>query len=111
MSKKAFDRIMTGANQALSIARGEAKTDEYKIHVPEVVDVKELRTNLNLSQAAFCTRYGFKIDRVQDWEQGRSRPDGAMRAYLMVIQHQPKAVDRALAPATLGRRTRTLVAA
>ena len=111
MTKKAFDRIMAGANQALAIARGEAKSEEYKIHVPEVVDVKELRTHLKLSQAAFCARYGFKIDRLQDWEQGRSSPDGALRAYLMVIQRQRGAVDRALAAPVRGRQKKPLRAA
>lgn len=114
MTKKAFDRIMKGANEALAFARDEAKRDDYRIHVPEVVDVKELRADLNLSQAEFCTRYGFKIDRVQDWEQGRSRPDSALRAYLIVIQRQREAVDRALArPARRlqGRRKKSLAAA
>jgi len=34
---------------------------------------------------------------LQDWEQGRRKPDRAARAYLKVIAHQPKAVEKALA--------------
>ena len=114
MTKKVFDQIMEGAQAALAIARGEAKEGEYRIHVPETVNVKKLRADLNLSQAEFCARYGFKIDRVQDWEQGRSRPDGALRAYLMVIQRQRHAVDKALAPPARqvqGRRKKSRQAA
>jgi len=34
---------------------------------------------------------------LQDWEQGRRRPDRAARAYLTVIAHRPDAVEEALA--------------
>jgi putative transcriptional regulator len=34
---------------------------------------------------------------LQDWEQGRRRPDRAARAYLKVIAKKPKAVEEALA--------------
>jgi putative transcriptional regulator len=34
---------------------------------------------------------------VQNWEQGRRRPEGAARALLKVIEHEPDAVRRALA--------------
>jgi putative transcriptional regulator len=37
------------------------------------------------------------VDRIQDWEQGRSKPDGALRAYLLVIQREREAIERALA--------------
>jgi hypothetical protein len=37
--------------------------------------------------------------RVRDWEQGRSKPDGAIRAYLIVIDREREAVERALTAA------------
>ena len=37
-----------------------------------------------------------KIRSLQDWEQGRRRPDIPIRAYLAVIQRDPQAVIRAL---------------
>ena len=39
---------------------------------------------------------GFPIATLRDWEQGRSRPDTSARAYLTVIEREPKAVERAL---------------
>ncbi len=96
MAKKP-NRILEGARQALAIAKGEADPDDYIITVPLDIDVKAMRKSLGLSQAKFAKTYGFTAARVRDWEQGRSRPDGALRAYLMVIQKEPKAVKRALA--------------
>ncbi len=97
MTTKRKNRIIEGARQALAIARGELDPATYVIHVPDEIDVKALRRKLKLSQAAFAKRYGFSAARIRDWEQGRSKPDGAVRAYLLVIQREPEAVKRALA--------------
>jgi putative transcriptional regulator len=94
---KRRNRILDGARQALAIAKGELDASTYEVHVPDTIDVKALRRSLKLSQAAFARRYGFNPARIRDWEQGRSRPDGAVRAYLLVIQREPEAVERALA--------------
>ena len=47
MSKKAFDKIAEGLNEALCIARGEAKP--AKLHVPPGIDVA-IRAELEVSQ-------------------------------------------------------------
>jgi putative transcriptional regulator len=92
-------RLIGAAKEARMIARGEAHKDSYHIHVPPEFDVVRLRKRLGLSQAEFAQRFGFTPARVKDWEQGRSNPDGAVRAYLMVIEREPRAVERALATA------------
>ena len=97
VKKKAGSRVLPGAREALAYAKGTADASAYRLHVPSEVDVKALRRNLKLSQSEFAQRYGFTPARVRDWEQGRSKPDGAVRAYLMVIVREPRAVERALA--------------
>ncbi len=89
-------RLIEAAKEAASIARGEADPATYRVHVPADVDVKALRRKFKLSQDEFASRFGFTAARIRDWEQGRSKPDGALRAYLMVIERQPKAVETAL---------------
>ena len=97
MSKKAFDKIKAGLEDAIAIARGEADPATYRIHVPDEVDVKAIRRKLGMSQAQFAASFGFGLDAVQNWEQGRRRPEGAARAFLKVIEREPDAVRRALA--------------
>ena len=92
---KAGQRILSGARQALAYAKGAR--DGFVAHVPDEIDVAALRKRLGLSQAAFAERFGFSLDAVQNWEQGRRRPDGAVRAFLRVIAREPDAVARALA--------------
>ena len=62
-------------------------------------EVRTIRRRSGLSQAAFATRYGLNLRTLQDWEQGRAQPDGPARAYLLVIDREPRAVARALAAA------------
>lgn len=62
-----------------------------------VVDVREVRQALNLSQKEFAIRFGLELDTIQNWEQGRYNPDPAAMVLLKVIQRHPEAVDAALA--------------
>lgn len=92
-----FEGIMAGAKEALAYARGEADPSEYKVHIPEDLDVKAIREATGLTQEAFAMRYGFNLGRLRDLEQKRTRPDSVVRAYLLVIQRNPEAVREALA--------------
>jgi putative transcriptional regulator len=91
---KSGQSILRGARQALEYAHG--RRDGFTAHVPEEVDVAAIRRRLKVSQGEFAARFGFKLDAVQNWEQGRRRPDGAARAFLRVIEREPAAVQRAL---------------
>lgn len=92
---KSGESILRGARQALDYARG--KRGGFVARVPEEIDVASIRRRLGLSQAEFASRFGFKLDALQNWEQGRRRPEGAARAFLRVIEREPEAVQRALA--------------
>jgi putative transcriptional regulator len=91
---KAGASVLRGAKQALAYAKGAR--DGYVVHVPDEVDVARIRKSMKLSQREFAGRFGFAVDAVQNWEQGRRVPDGAARAYLQVIAREPEAVARAL---------------
>lgn len=91
-----FEDIRDGLTEAIAIADRSADPSTYRVHVPSDLDVRAIRRKLGLSQAAFATRFNLTAARVRDWEQGRSRPDGAVRAFLLVIEREPEAVERAL---------------
>jgi putative transcriptional regulator len=92
---KAGQSILRGARQALAYAKGDRES--AVAHVPDQVDVASIRKRLGLSQGEFAARFGFKLDALQNWEQGRRRPEGTARALLRVIEREPEAVQRALA--------------
>ncbi|MDB5550450.1 MAG: helix-turn-helix protein [Rhizobium sp.] len=87
MTKAVFDQISEGLNEALSVARDEAAP--YKLHVPAELDVKAIRTKTGMTQKDFASAFGFGLDQVKQWEQGRVRPVQALRAYLLLIDDDP----------------------
>ncbi len=104
MSKRAFDKIAAGLNEVLAITRGEGTP--AKAYVPAKLDVKAISTKLKLSQDDFAAAFGFTSGQVKDWEQGRTRPTGGLRAYLMLIDREPSAIRSMLQTATAGHETR-----
>ncbi|MFV0368922.1 MAG: helix-turn-helix domain-containing protein [Hyphomicrobiaceae bacterium] len=94
MSKKAFDKIAEGLGEALAFAKGDARP--VKLYVPTEINVKGIRQKLELSQDDFAARFGFSVHQIKDWEQGRSRPIGGVRAYLMLIDREPAVVLKML---------------
>jgi putative transcriptional regulator len=69
---------------------------DFRIHVPERIDVKAIRLRLGPTQAEFAGRFGFSINTLRHWEQGSRQPEGPARAYLIVINRNPEAVEKAL---------------
>ena len=93
---KAGNRILKSARQALAYAEGQAEPSDYRIHVPEDLDVKAIRRKIGMSQEEFARHFGVSKRTVQDWEQRRRSPSGPSRAFLVVVDREPEAVRRAL---------------
>ena len=93
---RAGDSIRKGLEQAVAYAKGRASKKGYRVHVPAHVDVKAIRTKLGMTQQAFAARFGFSINTLRHWEQGKREPEGPTRAYLLVIDRAPNAVQKAL---------------
>ena len=80
--KSAFEKIEEGLQEALAIARGEAKP--AKLFNPPEIDARAIRNKVGMSQEDFAAGFGFSLHQIRQWEQGRSRPLGGMRAYLLL---------------------------
>lgn len=94
---KSGKRILASAREALAFVEGRADKRRFKVHVPERLDVAVIRGKLGMTQAAFAAYFGVSLRTMQDWEQGHRSPSGPARAFLKVIDREPKAVRRALA--------------
>jgi putative transcriptional regulator len=96
MTGRVADSIRRGLEEALAYAEGAADVSRYGVHIPEDIDVKAIRAKLDMTQEEFAGRFGFSINTLRHWEQGRRVPEGPTRAYLLVIDRNPKAVQKAL---------------
>jgi putative transcriptional regulator len=86
--------LIAAAKEIIAHRRGEIQLASYTI--PGGVDVKAIRAATGLSQAQFAGRFGFNTRTLQEWEVGRSAPPPPVRAYLIVIERDRAAVERAL---------------
>jgi putative transcriptional regulator len=86
------------AKEILAHLKGEGKLPTRRIVLPGEVDVKLIRTKAGMSQAEFARAFCLNPRTLQDWEQGRRKPDATTRAYLAVISKNRAAVLDALAP-------------
>ena len=85
------------------IARAETDPDNPPLKERDLKRMKRrsrayvIRRALRMTQEEFAAAYQIPIGRLRDWEQGRTEPDHANRAYLKVIAVDPEFVRRALA--------------
>ena len=71
-------------------------TDSDLRRMKRTPQVRIVRRALQLTQEEFAARYQIAIGTLRDWEQDRYEPDGAAKADLKVIAHEPELVRRAL---------------
>jgi len=95
MRKKDFNNLLASVRQAGNIKRGEARPSRVTEFAP--VDVKAIRQRLGKSQSEFARMIGVSVATLQNWEQGRRRPEGPARALLKIAAANPEAVSAALA--------------
>ncbi len=72
---KAAESIREGLEQAIRYAKGDAAKSGYRVHMPARVDVKAIRTKVGMTQQTFAARFGFSINTLRHWEQGKREPE------------------------------------
>jgi putative transcriptional regulator len=95
MKKNDFDQLVGSIRQAGKIRRGEIKAGRVTEYAP--IDVKAIRQRLGKSQSEFAHMIGVSVSTLQNWEQGRRRPEGPARALLKIASANPEVVSAALA--------------
>ncbi len=69
-----------GAKEILAHVKGEARLPTRRIVLPGDVDVKRIRIKAGMSQAEFARAFCINPRTLQEWEQGRRKPDTTTRA-------------------------------
>ena len=91
--------LVESAQQIARHMKGEIELPMKVVRVVPDVDVRAIREGQGLTRAEFAERYGLQVRAIQEWEQGRRKPEPAVRAYMLVIKNQPAAVRKALTAA------------
>ncbi len=100
MTRKIINEVLAGIEDAAAWLDGEeSRGRATTVHVPTEVNVRAIRERLKLSQPEFARRYALPLASLRKWEQGTRKPDAASRAYLTMIERNPKAVEETLTAA------------
>lgn len=82
-----FNELKTSLEEAVDIEQG--KSDATRVTRYEVVDIKTIREQLNVSQREFAEALGTSIDTVKSWEGKRRNPTGLTAKVLSTIRDNP----------------------
>jgi putative transcriptional regulator len=94
MKKEHFEKLVASIKEAGEIKAGRrAPSRVYEINPPEI---KYVREKLNVSQNQFALMIGVSVRTLQNWEQGRRKPEGPAKALLRIASKNPNAVLDAL---------------
>ena len=94
MKKEHFAKLVASIEEAGEIKTGRKRPSrKYEITPP---DIKMVREKLQVTQREFATMIGVSTRTLQNWEQGRRKPEGPANALLKVATKNPKAVLEAL---------------
>jgi putative transcriptional regulator len=92
------DGLLEGLREAAAWRRGELALETINVDPMPPARVKEIRKAVAKSTKEFERRFGIPAATMENWEQGRRKPDPAARALLTVIEQEPGVVERALHP-------------
>jgi putative transcriptional regulator len=90
MKEELFNELLASVREGAAILRGEVEPS--RAFVVEGPDVKNIRANYKLSQSEFAALLGISIKTLQNWEQGRRKPEGPAKILLQVAAKYPEAV-------------------
>ena len=61
-----------------------------------LINIAETRAHRGLSQREYADLLGLDVRTLQNWEQGRNRPDPAVISLMRVFDRAPDTADQAL---------------
>ncbi len=75
----------------------EKELNKLGVEIPKVYlkshQIKEIRENMNLSQAVFARLLNVSPSSIRQWEQGKRQPTGATGVLLDLLQRAPNVLD------------------
>jgi putative transcriptional regulator len=94
MKKNDFNVLLSSIKEAGKIKKGKMKPS--RVFSYSIPDIKGIRQKLHVSQNEFAHMIGVSENTIQNWEQGRRKPEGPAVALLRVTENNPRAVLEAL---------------
>ena len=88
------DGMIEGLREALAWKRGELALETVNVDPLPASRIKTIRKAVAKSTAEFEEKFGIPASTMNNWEQGRRKPDPAGRLLLRVIEEAPAIVEK-----------------
>jgi putative transcriptional regulator len=90
MKDELFYELQKSIKEGGKILKGKKKPSrKFSFDDP---NPKMIREQLGLSQSKFAKLLGISVSTLQNWEQGRRKPDGPAKVLLNVAAKYPEAI-------------------
>ena len=63
---KAGEELIKAATEALEITHGQADPESYRVHLPDEINARLIRSQLNMTQGVFAQTFGIDIRTLQE---------------------------------------------
>ncbi len=80
--------ILEGIKEIKRFKKGEINLNVRTLNEPS--PAKTIRKKLKLSQSSFASLMGVSPRTLQDWEQGRRKPQGPAKSLLRIAEQHPE---------------------
>lgn len=87
---------ITSALEQIEKYKQGKSSDVRVMKFEDSIDVKEIRENCQMTQEEFSKSFGVSLATLQNWEQGRRKPEGPARLLLKLIMSKPLLVKDAI---------------
>lgn len=88
------EALLEGLQEALAWKHGEVALEVVEINPMPAERVRAIRRKVSTSARDFERRFGIPASTLNNWEQGRRKPDPAGRLLLKVIEMNPEMVEK-----------------
>lgn len=97
MTRNLFTELMEGFDALADERAGKLTLRSHKVKLGELQplaadELLELRERLNMSRAIFATYLRTNVRTLENWEQGRSKPNAQAVALIRLVQKFPETV-------------------
>ncbi len=88
MKTSDFESLQRGIAEANAYLVGAR--DGYVVHEP--VDVRSVRARTKLTRTSFAAKFRLDPRAIEQWEQGRRKPERGTEMYLRLIGQDPEKI-------------------
>ena len=97
--RKLFDELMEGVEVMRKQREGKItlRTHEVKDLPPVKIDaelIRETREHLRVSRAVFARRLRVSTRTLENWEQGRAKPNAQAAALILMVRKYPNTLKK-----------------